>query len=649
MAPARGVSLKRKILLLVLLPLIGGLIPGAWIVWRAQQDVTEMRNLGQLADIVWKSSELETRIDAESSNWYFFKPTWKATEDQRQQERVKQDAWRLETDRAIQAYQQQRAAVDSDRLSAPLQAALDAIDQRIAGLPRLREIVDTQVDESAGTGIMDSYRGFRHDIDAVLPLLVDATTNDRIIRKLVVLPKLMLVRKTTMDAGGMIFFYHQLRASHSSRTFTPAEALTLRHNADLAEIYWGDIIALSQGAVRDRLIAVHDSEPWKRTVELMRKHSDAALNGTPPPSSSEAGWGPSWTFLQDDLAHEISFLRDDFSRTCAAAEATARDRRLGAGLCLLIGAGLVLWLARRLGRSISDPIADTTTRLLRDAERSASEAAAVRLSCSTVAEGSSTQAASLEETSATLEEISSTTRSNAENAQLAQHSANETRAAAEQGAGQMKDLTDAMTALRSSGDDVTRIIKTIDEIAFQTNILALNASIEAARAGEAGAGFAVVAEEVRTLAQRSAQAARETTDKITATNARTHAGAEISLQVAQTLEGILAKARDVEQLVNAIASASREQTAGIGQISTAVQQIDHVTQTNAASAEETAASAFELETRANAFREAVEVLRATVFGGRLPVAATGNLTETGDDQHAQDAGDPRSELTVAAD
>jgi hypothetical protein len=610
----RELSLDRRILLLVLLPLLGGLIPGAIIVRRAQRDLNEIRNLGQLAELVWKLGELDARVDTESTNWYFFKPTWKATDDERKAERVKQDAWRVDTDKAIADYHRLRAAVDAERLSTPLQAALTTVEAHIANLPALRKTVDTQVDETTSVGIMDSYRTFRRDINQVLPLLVDATTSDVIVRKLAVLPKLMLVRKTTMEAGGMIYYYHQLRAAKGSRTFTPGEALTLSHNVEIAENYWADVIALSQGETRAKMLALHNSAEWKTVVDLMRGHSAAALNGTEPPIAGEEGWAPSWVFLQDGLGNQIKLLREDFTQTCAQFEKSMRARRLWTSVSLVVGVVVVLWLTRRLSRSISRPIATTTEQLLQEATQATVDAGAVRNSCAVVADGSTQQAAALEETSATLEEISSMTRSNAENAQQAQRSANDTRTAAEQGAAQMHQLTEAMGALRASSDDVTRIIKTIDEIAFQTNILALNAAIEAARAGEAGAGFAVVAEEVRTLAQRSAQAARETTEKITAASARTNAGADITTQVAQSLESILARAREVEHLVNSIAEASREQNSGITQITEAIGRIDQVTQKNAGAAEETTASAHELETRAVAFSHSVKDLQRIVFG-----------------------------------
>ena len=618
----RTPGLERRILVLVLLPLLGGLIPGSFIVLRAHRDLLEMRRLNDLADVVWKLGELDARVDSESSNWYFFKPTFQASADDRNKERVKQDNWRRETDGVVSKYRALRVAVDATDLSGPLRSALEKVEGDINALADLRHLVDTQVGDDTSTAIMSRYREFRRDINGVLPLLIDVTTSDEIARKLTALPKLMLVRKTAMDAGGMIFYYHQLRAAKSDRHFTPTEAFVLIHAAELAELYWNDVLALSQGAVRDHLAAVHESLEWKTAVALLAGHGKAALDNTEPPIDGEAGWGPSWTFLQDGLNAEINALREDFNQTCADLTAAAQSRRLWSAVGLVVGALAVLALALRLGRSISRPIFTTTRELLAGVDGSASEAASVRTSSATVADGSSNQAAAIEETSATLEEIASMTRSNAENARRAQLSANATRTAAEQGAQQMQHLTEAMEAIRNSGADVTRIINTIDEIAFQTNILALNAAIEAARAGEAGAGFAVVAEEVRTLAQRSAQAARETADKITASGSRTKAGTEVTQQVGQSLGAILTRAREVETLVNAIAQASGEQTSGISQITQAVQQIDQVTQGNAAAAEETAAFAHKLEARAESFRSSVQQLQRVVFGsGALPADA----------------------------
>ena len=178
----------------------------------------------------------------------------------------------------------------------------------------------------------------------------------------------------------------------------------------------------------------------------------------------------------------------------------------------------------------------------------------------------------------------------------------------------MAEMTGAMDAIKVSSNDIAKIIKTIDEIAFQTNILALNAAVEAARAGEAGMGFAVVADEVRSLAQRCAQAAKETAAKIEDAVQKSARGAEISAKVAKSLEEIVGKARQVDELAGEVAAASQEQSQGIEQVNTAVSQMDKVTQSNAANAEESASAAEELNAQADSLKDAVSDLMQLVDG-----------------------------------
>ncbi|MGD8453229.1 MAG: methyl-accepting chemotaxis protein [Phycisphaerae bacterium] len=203
-----------------------------------------------------------------------------------------------------------------------------------------------------------------------------------------------------------------------------------------------------------------------------------------------------------------------------------------------------------------------------------------------LAEGASEQASSLEETSSALEEMAAMTRTNASNAMQAADLANDASGAANHG-------EQTMGAINESSDQISRIIKVIEEIAFQTNLLALNAAVEAARAGEHGKGFAVVAEEVRHLAQRSSQAARETTDLISSSVGRAREGTE----AIETIVGAVSKVND---LLSGIAQASQEQAQGVEQINTAVNQMDKVTQQNAAGAEESASAAEELSAQATA-------------------------------------------------
>ena len=197
------------------------------------------------------------------------------------------------------------------------------------------------------------------------------------------------------------------------------------------------------------------------------------------------------------------------------------------------------------------------------------------------------------------------TKRNAENAQTTKGLADRARKAADSGANDMQKMSVAMQEIKSSSDDISKIIKTIDEIAFQTNILALNAAVEAARAGEAGMGFAVVADEVRNLAQRSAQAAKETAAKIETAIAKTSQGVQMSDKVSLSLTEIVTNVRKVDELIGEIATASHEQNDGVTQVNTAVAQMDKVTQSNASSAEESASAAQELNAQTHVLRNVV--------------------------------------------
>ena len=280
----------------------------------------------------------------------------------------------------------------------------------------------------------------------------------------------------------------------------------------------------------------------------------------------------------------------------------------------VIGIAAAASLGVFLSRSLSRRIRSLASILGLNSDEVAESARQVSATSQLLAEGASEQAAALEETSASLEQMTAMTSSNAEHARSAKELASQTRAAAEAGAADMAAMAAAMDAIKASGDNIANIIKTIDEIAFQTNLLALNAAVEAARAGEAGAGFAVVADEVRNLAQRSAKAARDTADKIEDSIQKSQHGVMLSDQVAVRLQEIVEKARKMNQLVAEIATASAEQGTGIGQITTAVSQMDQVTQRNAAGAEESASASAELSGQAETLRSTVRELTALAGG-----------------------------------
>ena len=231
-------------------------------------------------------------------------------------------------------------------------------------------------------------------------------------------------------------------------------------------------------------------------------------------------------------------------------------------------------------------------------------AAANQLSGSseTMAHTSTDQAAAVESSSAAIAQVSARVKQNADSARNAREIAETSRSAAEASAAELTELQSAMNESVAAAANITKIIKSIDEIAFQTNLLALNAAVEAARAGESGAGFAVVADEVRSLAQRSAQAARETAGKIEDASAKSARGAEMANRVGDSLKRVLENTRSVDALVREIAAASAEQAAGLEQAVASMERIDRLTQSNAAAAEETAAAARSLDDQASQLR-----------------------------------------------
>ncbi|MFA6498466.1 MAG: methyl-accepting chemotaxis protein [Desulfurivibrionaceae bacterium] len=314
----------------------------------------------------------------------------------------------------------------------------------------------------------------------------------------------------------------------------------------------------------------------------------------------------------DALSAQVAVvLQWNIDAAQTAVQGMTEDTHRGNRLMLLVSVlalGLGIVLSGVSIRSIKKTLAVVIGHIQETSQQVLTAAQQTAASGETLSQGASEQAAALEETSATMEELSSMTMLNAENARQTDTLSRDTHLAASNGAQEIRIMGQAMDDIKIASEGIAKIIKTIDAIAFQTNLLALNAAVEAARAGESGAGFAVVAAEVRNLAQRSAQAAKETAEKIQDSIDKTTQGVISSSNVTATFSDIVGKTKEMETIASEVSHASQEQTTGIRQISVTVNQLDAVTQAIAANAEETAAASAELNAQAEAMIKSVNEL-----------------------------------------
>ncbi len=366
------------------------------------------------------------------------------------------------------------------------------------------------------------------------------------------------------------------------------------------------------------------SEDWdlRTGTEIFRlmiplKITEACLVCHGDPATSPTGDGKDISGRQME-GYKLGEIRGGISVVApmdsinAAIAANRNFSIVGNGIYVLLISGVVFFVTKGVVSLLKRMI----HHLNAGAEEVAAASSQISSSSQSLADGASQQAASVEETSASIEEMSSMTAKNADNAEEASHLTVKARSSAEEGNDTMKSLQAIMRELHGGNNQILAIIKSIDEIAFQTNLLALNAAVEAARAGEHGKGFAVVADEVRNLAQRCATASKETADLINARVQSNDNALKITEVFAEKLKEIATDTKKVADLMGEISAASREQSEGVSQIGKAMTSIDNVTQQNAANAEQMASASEELSSQSVNLREVVLELAAQVGGIR---------------------------------
>ena len=280
----------------------------------------------------------------------------------------------------------------------------------------------------------------------------------------------------------------------------------------------------------------------------------------------------------------------------------------------LASLGLMITFGILIANAITKPIHRAIEELTLGSSEVSAASAQVEAASQALAEGTTEQAAAIQETSATLDETASMVQQNNEHTRQAAIMARSAKDFANQSDQEMSMLMDSMDKLKLSSHEIANIIKAIDEIAFQTNLLSLNAAVEAARAGDAGKGFAVVAEEVRNLAQRSAKAAKDTASIIENNISLSETSANIAKGVNNSLKQIDEQSKKVSELLEEISSATEEQSKGVQEIDKAIHQMEEVMQSNASTADESASAASELESQALNVNEIVKSLIRLVEG-----------------------------------
>ncbi|MCS7044254.1 MAG: methyl-accepting chemotaxis protein [Bryobacteraceae bacterium] len=404
-----------------------------------------------------------------------------------------------------------------------------------------------------------------------------------------------LLASMTGDAAGARAAQNQMEAA--GRAITAA----------LAEIE--PLVVTAEGREDVRVMKAA-TEEWLRQTRVFDEHL-AAQRYDEATRMEPAVFRPMLSQMQKAASDLTQRQRQRMEEATASAAARAQVTTWLAVLLVLSGAvvaAAAFWVMRGANstlRRIAAQIAD-------GARQVASAAQQVSSSAQALAQGSSEQAASLEQTSASTEELNSMTQKNAENASMAAGETEKADQLLKETNEKLDQMIESMKEINASSEKISRIIRVIDEIAFQTNILALNAAVEAARAGEAGMGFAVVADEVRNLAQRCAQAAKDTSDLIEESIVRSNEGKLRLDEVAACITRVFENASRIRVLTNEVHMGSQEQARGIEQIARAVAQMQQVTQSTAASAEESASAGEEMSAQAQQLQAAVERLRELV-------------------------------------
>ncbi len=585
-------TIRRQILSLVGVAIAFSLVLAGALFWESSKELSSLNRFDKVAVLLVRFSELSNSLTNEAnSSW----DAWSEDSQGKSGEGVSTFAGNVErSDSIFDQIDGVIASLELDAYSPRFQkmaSSFGALRSEVEGY-RSSVIGPERAENNWPT--TQEYKKAIESVVVTIPLLSGETTNGELLRRMVVAGTLVRFKlEYTSEAGALLYWLQNGVLTQESRIVSSAylklareQLITLQHfstesvrenivtsldNEDLAAFFDAcDAVVATEGMDVDDGKALFDevSEPIKRL--------DVGVDDCIAFSGSEV----------------LDFTQDEISKA-----SWARTRSLILGLlCLVACAVLGVVFAGRISRTVRG-VADT---LYDDAQKGWEYAKLFERASTTLADGGAKQAASIEQISASMTEMAASSRDNIDSLERAQQKGEKANGSAVKGKAEMENLLLAMVGMDESSRQISEIAKTIEEIAFQTNILALNAAVEAARAGEAGAGFAVVADEVRSLAQKSAASATSTRDQIEQAIKRIEKGEEMSRRVDQDLDEILSNTDELKAEIDSISGVSEQQCLAIEQVSVAITSIDSVTQENASSAEEMASTAMLVRDTSNA-------------------------------------------------
>lgn len=614
-------SLRSRLLLLVLLPLgvIAALLGSR--AYQAHQQTRSLQGLSTLVDLLFRFSEVESVLQPEKDCLLRLNITWTSYDPDAVDENYANLQEAIDhTDETVKAFQDAVEAADPSRFSPEFQASFSEMRASLDRLPELRSVAsDRIITDAEWTTIQQEYQALNAQAHRLFPSLVRETDNYEITQRILTYVKAMEAQFSSLSYTGMVYYALQVDRLPQEAVFQMGQHISNNAKA------WNEVFSLAPDDWRERLRKYHNDPVYAEGLRyaedvLAKVDTKGFLIG------DEETWGPYFQYRMD-FQNELDWLKEDLGKKILGhINRVQRNRNLAAALAVVLTMALFAyawWTSSRISRTISDIIGS----LLSNARQLDLSASQMTRASTQLADDSAHQAANVEETIASLREVSSRSdESEKETVEAQQHIESSFAAIREQAAA-ITALRASMEAISKSSEETRAIIKTIDEIAFQTNMLALNAAVEAARAGEAGAGFAVVAEEVRALALRAAEAARGSSECIESSVRSVTDGTRMLTHHADTFSGVEQASDKTRKHFTRAAELALDQSRGVQEISRSANNLENVTHSLAAVAQQCSASAGELEHQAHALNLSIATLEALVSGRRENAA--GSKTTTG--------------------